>query len=570
MTSYLLGINNTWHDTAACLIKDGVLIAAAEQERFDRTKHSLAFPSDVIDYCLDQAGIQLKDVNAIALPFQNWIALPHIAKHFLRYFPLTLVLVWDRFKNTFLSSASLNRNMKKRMTLSNLSREFPVFRLEHHLCHAASAFFVSPFEEAAILSIDGVGEWNSTLAARGSGHKITKLFEIGFPNSLGLIYQAVTQYLGFRPNCDESKVMGLSSYGDPQRYKKLFDEIIMLEENGQFRINPAYIRYHIYGHQQMLSRIFYSCFGPSRHRDELLTEHHQDLAAALQFRVEEAAIHLANRLHKMTGLPNLCLAGGVALNCVLNEKVKRQSPFEQLYVQPSANDAGGAIGSALFLHHQINNHPRSFVMEHVYWGPGFDDHTMEAALKKFNVPYQRCPDIARHTAQKITEGLTIGWFQGRMEIGPRALGNRSIVADPRQPNMKDLINQKVKHREDFRPFAPSVLEEHCATYFDSADRSPFMLQVYNVKPEWQPRIPAITHVDGTARVQTVSREINPRYYELIRNFGVLTGINLVLNTSFNDNNEPIVCTPEDAVRCYLKTGLDAMALGNYYCQKEEL
>lgn len=569
MTSIILGINSNLHDAAACLLIDGEVVAAAEQERFDRIKHSLAFPSEAIDYCLQYAGIHLKDVQSITFPFHSKIAVPKVVGHFFKYFPFTLALAFDRIKKGYLSSFYVDYGIKRKMTLSKLHRDCPVFHLEHHLCHAASAFFLSPFDEAAILSIDAVGEWNSTLAAQGKGNKIEKLFEIGFPHSLGLIYEAVTQFLGFRPNCDESKVMGLSSYGDPERFKKTFDDIILLHPDGSFSINTRYISYHLYGHKRMLSKHFYRSLGEPRTSEDSICEREQDIAAALQARVEEAAIHLATELHKRTNLNNLCLAGGVALNCVLNEKVKRQTPFEKLYVQPAANDAGGAIGSALFLNHNINNNPRGFIMNHVYWGPEYDERNMETALKRFNVSYQKHENIAKHVAQKISEGLTIGWFQGRMEIGPRALGNRSIVADPRHPNMKDIINQKVKHREDFRPFAPSVIEEKCRNYFDSGDISPFMLQVYNVRPEWQSKLPSITHVDGTARVQTVSKSANPKYYDLIEQFGKRTDVYLVLNTSFNDNNEPIVCSAEDAVKCYLKTGLDALALGDFYCQKEE-
>lgn len=568
MGQYILGVNSNIHDSAACLLKDGRIIAAAEQERFDRKKHSEDFPAEAIDFCLTQGGISLNEVETVTFPFNSWIAVPQVIAYFFRHFPRTIPLAIDRVKKGYFSFFYANHGMKKEMLRRNRQGSFPFLYLEHHMCHAASSFYLSPFDEAAILSIDGVGEWTTTLLARGKNNKIHKIMEIGFPHSIGLIYQAVTKYLGFRINSGESKVMGLASYGDPKRYARQFEEIIIKKPGGSFEINPYFIRYQYYGHNKMLSKNFCSAFGPPRKKGEPVDERHQDIAAALQKRVEDVTVHVVNELYKRTKLPNLCIAGGVALNCVLNEQVKRRTPFENLYVQPAANDAGGAIGSTLLYYYHMKKSPRNGIMDHAYWGPEFNAEQMEKALLQKSVSFQKSDDICALVAEKVAAGKTVGWFQGRMEIGPRALGNRSIIADPRHPDMKDIINQKVKHREDFRPFAPSVAEDHCGEYFDSSTPSPFMLQVYQVKEEYRAKLPSITHVDGTARVQTVNRDSNPKYYQLIESFGKLTGVYLVLNTSFNDNNEPIVCTPEDAVACYLNTGLDALALGDYFCEKE--
>lgn len=564
---YILGVNSNIHDSAACLLKDGKIIAIAEQERFDRIKHSDAFPVQAIDYCLSQASITLDEIETVVFPFNSWIAVPQVIKYFFKYFPRTIPLALDRVKKGYFSFFYANHGMRKEMARRNRFRNFSFVYLEHHLCHAASAFFVSPFDEAAIMSIDGVGEWTTTLLAKGKENKIEKLYEIDFPHSLGLLYQAVTKFLGFRINSGEAKVMGLASYGNPDRFKNEFSDIINLKPNGRFEINSHFINYQFFGHNKMLSKRFLTVFGPPRTKDEPINEKHCDIAAALQTAVENAAVHIVMELHRLTLSPNLCIAGGVALNCVLNEQVRRRTPFDNIYVQPAANDAGGALGSTLLFYHQMNNKPRNTIMNHAYWGPEFSQIEIKNSLDNNNINYQKSDQIEEIAAKYISEGLTVGWFQGRMEIGPRALGNRSILADPRNPNMKDIINQKVKHRENFRPFAPSVIAENCGLYFDSSETSPFMLQVYSVKPEWREKLPAITHVDGTARVQTVQKNTNPLYYKLIQHFKKLTGIALVLNTSFNDNNEPIVSSPDEAIACYLKTGLDALIIGNFFTRK---
>lgn len=441
--------------------------------------------------------------------------------------------------------------------------------IEHHLCHAASAFFVSPFKEAAILTMDGRGESTTTLMAVGQENIIRKIKEINVPHSLGHLYAAITDYLGFKPFFDEWKVMGMSAYGK-ETYTKDFEDLLKLTVNGEFRLNLKYFCFHTHGRSQWLSDLFLQKFGPKRNPEEPLQERHFDIAYALQRLIEKTGVELAQYLQVITGLENLCMTGGVVLNCLMNKKIIEQTKFKNFFFQPIANDAGTSLGSALYFYHQVLGKERNHSFASVYLGNEFDNGIIEEALKKRNVKYQLSPHIAKETARFIADGKIVGWFQGRMEAGPRALGNRSITVSPLDPKMKDRLNERVKKREFFRPFAPSVLEEKVHEYFvmPKNQLSPFMIVLGDVREDKRKIIPAVTHADGTARVHTVNRKVNPRFWELIAEFEKITGVPVLLNTSFNEN-EPIVCTPDHALDCFLRTEFDVLAIGDYLVVKRE-
>jgi len=570
-----MGFDCYGHDSAAALLCDGEIVAMAEEERFVRDKHTLAFPARAIRYCLDEAGIGIDDVDHIAY---YWDPSLHVADqiwHIIRYLPRTLRLVRSRLGQNFLPMMRLEHTLRRELGLSAHSRTRQIHRVEHHAAHAASAFLLSPFEEAAILTVDAVGEWASTWFGIGEGNGFHKLGEINFPHSLGMLYGSVTDYLGFRYASDEGKVMGLAPYGDPEVYLAKFREIVQLEPEGRFSLDMSYFDYHLYGRGHWVSDKFVRVFGPPRRKEEPIEKRHEDIAAVLQQVTEDACLHMAEYLHAVTkkrtpaGARNLCIAGGVGLNSVMNGKVLQHSPFEEIFVQPAANDAGTAVGAALWVHSCLLGLPRPTTMEHAYWGPGFTNEEIAATLVHYDdrLTYRQLDDPARVGAEIIARGEILGWFQGRMEFGPRALGNRSILADPRRPDTKDILNARVKHREPFRPFAPSVLEERTGEYFTVDYPSPFMILVFDVQPDKRAVIPAITHVDGTGRVQTVNREINPRYWALIKEFERLTGVGLILNTSFNVMGEPIVCQPREAIECFLNTGVDRLIIGDYLVEK---
>ena len=454
----------------------------------------------------------------------------------------------------------------------NLRAEF--HNVEHHLAHLASCFFVSPFERAALLSIDGFGDFISTMWASGEGNSMEVLGQVEYPHSAGIVYTATTQFLGFPHYGDEGKVMGLAPYGQP-RFIDQFREIIRTEERGQFRLNLDYFRHHAEGVEmtwdqgspvigRIFSDAFVKTFGAAREPGAPLTDRERDLAASLQLRLEEIAFHVLEHLHERTGVTDLGLAGGVAYNSVMNGKILLNTPFRRIFVQPAAGDSGTALGVCYHLHHQVLKQARVEVMEGAYTGPNFSDEQIRISLGQGKLEFEAYPDeeITKRAARDIADGLVVGWFQGRMEFGPRALGNRSIVADPRRPEMRDILNERIKKREPFRPFAPSILEEDVGDYFEQTHPAPTMLMVYQVKPQRRAEIPAVTHVDGSGRLQTVSRKLNQRYYQLISDFAELTGVPIVLNTSFNEN-EPVVCTPQQAIDCFLKTRMDALYLGNY-------
>lgn len=561
----ILGVSCFFHDAAACLLQDGKPVAAASEERFTRKKHDADFPTNAIRYCLRQAKIIIDQVDYLAFYDKPFRKFDRILTQYLATFP--------RSHRAFLKALPVWAKQKLKMR-ELFTREIyydgPIIFGEHHLSHAASAFLGSPFEEAAILTVDGVGEWDTATYGEGRGNEINLRKEIRFPHSLGLLYNAFTYYLGFRVNSDEYKVMGLAPYGKPN-YVDQIREIIDLREDGSFSLNMKYFAYQ-HG-LRMTNKRFDELFGgPPRIPESPLAQKNKDLAASIQALTEEALLRMANHLYEQTGLKNLCLAGGVALNCVANGRILRETPFENLFIQPAAGDAGGALGAASFVYHGLLGNERNFAMEHAYWGPEYSSEEIRLFLQNEEIPFRECraEKVAHRAAQLLAEGKVVAWFQGRMEFGPRALGNRSILADPRNPNMKDILNQKIKFREGFRPFAPAVLADKASEYFELDQPNPFMLLTAQVRGDRQSEIPAVTHVDGSARVQTVSREHNPLFYQLIQEFDRQTGCPLVVNTSLNVRGEPIVCTLRDAYNCFRRSGLDVLVVGCYVIDKKEL
>ncbi len=577
---HILGINAYHGNASAAIVSDGCLVAAVEEERFNRVKHAAGFPAQAVRFCLAEAGIKLAEVDHVAIPRNPWARMGTKLLYAMRMprFARERAKVLARFVGIREAlSAALDADPRR------LRARF--HRIEHHHAHLASAFFVSPFERAAVLSADGLGDFASTMWATGEGNRMRVHGAIAFPHSLGMYYTAVTQYLGFWKFGDEYKVMGLAAYGEPA-YLEEFRRIVRRNGASGFRLGLDYFSHHRDGadmtwHEPdrtpVLGRLFSDYMaarlGPARAPEEPMEQRHRDAAATLQARLEEVLFDLLNALHARTGQKAVCLAGGVAFNCVANGKIFDRTPFEQVYVQPAAGDAGLAVGAAFYVYHQLLDLPRTFVMDHAYWGPGYSAEQIRAALERsriaglgFSVAELPEEELAKAVAKQIADGKIVGWFQGRAEWGPRALGNRSIVVDPRRAEMKEVLNRRIKHRETFRPFAPSVLEEATGDYFERTYPSPFMAMAYPVRPEKRAVIPAPTHVDGTGRLQTVNREANPRYWRLLREFGNLTGVPVLLNTSFNEN-EPIVCRPEEAIDCFLRTQMDVLVLGHTMVDK---
>ena len=558
---YVLGISCYYHDAGAALIRDGQLLAAAEEERFNRQKHYSDFPSHAIRYCLAEAGITIDEVGYIGFYEKPLVKFSRILETTLAAWPLTYWTWVQSMPVWLVSKLRIGRTIQQELTTDK-----DVYYCQHHLAHAASAFLVSPFEEAAIITADGVGEWTTTGWGVGRGSDIRLEKEIRFPHSVGLLFSAITAYLGFRVNDAEWKVMGLAPYGRP-RYVDKFREVVDIRDDGSFRLNMRYFS-HTYSTRKMFNRRWERLFGrPQRARETELDEFHEDIAHSGQKTVEEIMVKMATHVHARTGLDNVCIAGGVGLNCVANWRILQESGFKNIFIQPAAGDSGGALGTAFYLYNSVLKNPRTFVMRHACWGPSFTDDRIEAAIHEKGLAYKyydREENLLQATAGLIDEGKVVGWFQGRMEFGPRALGSRSLVADARNPRMKDLINAKVKFREAFRPFAPSVLLEHAHQYFEMPPgmEAPFMLLVPKVREDKRSVIPAVTHRDGTGRVQTVSEQANGRFYRLIKAFAKRTGVPVVINTSFNVRGEPIVCTPEDALNTFLNTGIDVVAMGN--------
>ena len=569
---YILGISTYAHESSCALIKDGRLLAHTEEERFNRERHTWKFPENAIRFCLDHAGIKMADVSAVAFYWEPFRELRGNLGQFLRTFPQSLNLLRpsaDGERLGFIQRLRMMRNVGKDLAARfDLPKPPPVHFVEHHLAHAASVFFLSPFEESAVLTVDGRGESTSTLLSMGKGNKLEKLREISVPHSLGHFYAAITHYLGFKPFFDEWKVMGLSGYGR-DTYVKDFADILRFDADGLFQLNLDYFRFPTHGQNRWLADTFFAKFGPARAKGAPYNQHHYDIAYALQKTVEQAGVNLANYLYSITKSPNLCVTGGVALNCLMNREIIGRTPFEKFFFQPIANDAGASIGAAFYHYHQTCDRPRSEVFRSPYLGPEFTNEQIEIALRAHGVNYRRTAKVEEETARHIADGKIVGWFQGRMESGPRALGNRSITVDPTRTEMKDKLNARVKRREGFRPFAPSVLAERFTEFFDlpKGQDSPYMILAGDVKPNAREKIPAVTHVDGTARVHTVAKDVNPRYWNLIREFEKISGVPVLLNTSFNEN-EPIVCTPDDAIRCFLRTEFDVLAIGDFLAVKE--
>jgi carbamoyltransferase len=572
----ILGLNAFHGDSSAALVRDGKLIAAAEEERFRRIKHWAGFPVYAISYCLNEAGIRLSDVEHIALNQDNRANLARKIGYFLFKRPnMNLVLTRLRTRRARAAVPVL------------LEQAFPgeivrakLHRVEHHLAHLSSAFHVCPFDRAAVVSIDGFGDFSSAAWGVAAGREISTYDRVYFPHSLGIFYQALTQYLGFPHYGDEYKVMGLAPYGRAE-FLDAMRKIVRLLPDGGFELNLKFFRHHRENisyqwadgspeFDDLFSPALEELLGPRRLPADPLGQRHRDIARSAQAMYEEAFFHLLSVLQRRSGLTDLALAGGCAMNSVANGKVRRVTPFRRVYVQSAAGDAGGAIGSAFAVWHELGG-KRTFVMDHAYWGPAFNAADISRLLTahQSDIAAAHCTlehvsdegTLCRRAASAIADGKVVGWFQGRMEWGPRALGNRSIVCDPRRADMKALLNAKIKRRESFRPFAPSVLEEAVTEWFEEDDAVPFMMQVFQIRENKRPLIPAVTHVDGSGRLQTVSYDTNPRYHRLIESFRALTGIPMVLNTSFNEN-EPVVCKPQEALDCFLRTKMDLLVMGN--------
>ncbi|NLX14307.1 MAG: carbamoyl transferase [Phycisphaerales bacterium] len=562
---YILGFDCYGHDAAAAIIKDGDLLGFVEEERFLRCKHTPDFPIHAMQWCCREAGITPRDLDHIVYYWNPYLGLGGRLAHILRYFPRSIGLVRSR-GDKFLDMLRMKRTVWDRLGLDGGKTRFHYS--EHHLMHAASTFLTSPYSKAAIMSVDAAGEWCCTWLGYGDGLDLHCLKKINFPHSLGLVYGGITEYLGFLFASGEGKVMGLAPYGDASRYIDEFRKIIVCTSEGEYRVDLSYFEYHLKGRPHWWSSKFLDTFGPARAKDGEVTRHYMDVAAALQQRTEEVCFHMADWLHQQTGLPTVCLAGGVCLNSVMNGRLLKRGPFREVWVQPAANDAGTSIGACYWLWNNQLRHPRTYVMEHAYLGCHYTKENFGSAIRQAGYEAQHVDNAPKRAAELLAAGKIVGWFDGRMECGPRALGNRSILANPCQAEMKDILNARVKFRESFRPFAPSVPEERCGDYFDVDYPSPYMILVYDVLAHMRDKVPAITHVDGTGRVQTVSRRHNPRYHALIERFGELTGVYCILNTSFNIRGQPIVNTPEQALECYQNTGMDALFLGDYLLCKD--
>lgn len=577
--THVLGINAYHADVSAVLLRDGVLVAAVEEERYRRIKHVAGFPREAIRACLEMGGITGRDVHHVAVSRRPRAHLARKALFALRHRP-DRTLLTSRAAN-YRRVDGIPATVAEALALGPSDPHPRVHWVEHHPAHLASSFFVSPFEEAAVCAIDGFGDFVSTSWGTGRGSRIDVRHRTFFPHSLGVVYLAVTQYLGFMGFGDEFKVMGLAPYGRARHVTEL-RRLVRLKPGGRFELDLSYFQHWSGGAamtwddgEPVLGRVFSNrletLLGPARRPDEPLTAEHESIAASLQAVFEEAAFHVLDGVAASTGQRRLCLAGGCAMNSVANGKIRANTPFTDVYIQPAAGDNGTALGAACWVWHQVLGRPRAFVMEHGYWGPRFDGAAIDAAIAERAGDLQTAACDVRHvesrdelnrwTAARIADGLVVGWFQGRMEWGARALGNRSILADPRRADMREIINTKIKFRERFRPFAPSVIEEARDDFFEDAASDPFMLQVYAVRPDRRADIPAVTHVDGSGRMQTVSRAANPEYWSLIRAFGDRTGIPVLLNTSFNEN-EPIVLRPAEALDCFLRTRMDAIVLGD--------
>jgi carbamoyltransferase len=573
----ILGLSFFYHDSAAALLMDGQLVATAEEERFSRRKHDARYPGLAIDFCLRKGGISVKDLDYVVFYEKPFRKFDRILMTTLGSFPRS----WRVFRESMVAWLSeklwVKELMQKRLGLPGKKILFA----DHHMSHASSAFYCSPFQKAAIMTVDGAGEWTTGTMGVGDGSTITLDKELRFPHSIGLLYSAFTAYCGFEVNEGEYKLMGLAPYGQP-RYLDKIHEMVKVEGDGSIWLDMDYFSFH-YSPTSTISPKFSEHFGrppcglgQMEQQGGKLDQFYADVGASIQKFTEDVLLKMTNALHQRTGLDKLCMAGGVALNSVANAKIQAQTPFKQIYVQPAAGDGGGALGAALWAYHGLLGNPRKFVMDHAFWGEEYGDGAIADFLRGHGVPYDELKDDDKTvdaTVEALTSGKVIGWYQGRFEFGPRALGNRSILADPRRAEMKDIVNAKIKFREAFRPFAPSVLGERASEYFELENAhehlpARFMLYVVPVKPSKQQVIPAITHVDGTGRLQTVDRATNPRYHQLISRFSQRTGVPVLLNTSFNLKGEPIVTTPENAFNTFMRSEMDMLVLNRFVVHKD--
>lgn len=558
----ILGINSVFHDTTACIVRDGELVVAIEQERLSRQKHTRAFPHQAIDECLKVAGLTYGDIDHIAVSFkpaldvgkkllfalQNPLAAPAVCNLQILRFYWKYREVQNWYKNRFPTAKA------------------QLHFVSHHESHVVGSFLVSPYEKAALLSLDGSGEWATGYLGMGEGTRITEYKQMYFPHSLGSVYEAVTLFVGFKPSYDEGKTMGLAPYGNSETYYEAAKKVVTVSSDGQLAVDLSYFRYQYCKHDY-LSEKFIHVFGPARKKGEDISQRHMDVAAAFQRVLEECGLSLCRYLREQTDAEYLVIAGGVALNSVMNGRIVRESGFKDLYVMPAAGDNGTALGAAYCVYNRVLGKPRNFAHMNPYVGKEYSNDIVKAVLDECKLAYTEHDDIAAVAAQLLADGNILGWMQGATEIGPRALGNRSILADPTKAYMKDKVNAEVKHREAYRPFAPSVPVEHLQEYFDIQVEVPFMLKVCDVRPEKANLLPAITHVDGSARVQSVSAKLNPLYHRLMTEFGKISGVPVVLNTSFNIMGEPVIETPYDAIRCFFSTGLDHLVIGRYLISK---
>jgi carbamoyltransferase len=590
VSAAILGISAFYHDSAACLVRDGMIVAAAQEERFTRKKHDQGFPTHAVQYCLREAGLSVSDVDYVGFYDKPLLKFERLVESYLAVAPQG----WRSF------IAAMPIWMTEKLFTRELIRrglggfEGSLLFSEHHEAHAASAFYPSPFNEAAVLTVDGVGEWATSSFGLGRSNDLQLLAEQHYPHSLGMLYSAFTYFSGFKVNSGEYKLMGLAPYGEPTYVKQIFDEVVDLKEDGSFKLNMKYFNY-LHG-LTMTSRKFDRLFGgPRRKPESQLTQREMDLAASIQAVTEEVMLRMARHIHKETRLENLCLAGGVALNCVANGRILREGPFKRLWIQPAAGDAGGALGVALLIYYRVLEQGRSVncadSMQGSLLGPAFSDAEIQEYLDSVGAVYSRLPrcEMIRQTARSLADELVVGWFQGRMEFGPRALGARSILGDARSPRMQSVMNLKIKFRESFRPFAPSVIREHVREYFEIDSDSPYMLLVAPISKHRRlcmtsdqnnlfgidklnvarSDVPAVTHVDYSARIQTVHEKTNPLYYQLLQEFKRLTGCPVLVNTSFNVRGEPLVCTPADAYLCFMRTEIDVLVMNSFVLRKTD-
>lgn len=571
---YILGISCYYHDSSACLIEDGKIVAAVEEERFTRKKHDNSFPHKAIEYCLYEASITIEDIDEITFYEVPSLKFHRIISQHLLKAPRTFNIFRQSFPQWILQKLDI-----KRMLKNELGYKGSLTFVDHHMSHASSAFYPSPFKKAAILTVDGVGEWATTAYGYGEDNKLVLEKKLDFPHSIGLLYSTITNFLGFSVNNSEYKVMGLSAYGNTDKstnkYYSLLNEIIDVKEDGSFKLDMSFFDFESPSRMYSIKLVKHLGVSPLKNTKEISTEYY-DLAAAVQIITEEVLFRIINYIHSIYKTDNLVMAGGVALNSLANGKIISNTPFKKIFIQPASGDGGTSLGSALYYYHHIKRNKNRMHQEHSYFGPSFENEFLKGFLESHGIKYKFYSDIKELinlTANLLYENNVIGWFQGRMEWGPRALGARSILSNPCNPDMQTILNEKVKHREKFRPFAPVICEDDAHKYFDMDEPVPeptdYMLMVYPIKSEFHNQIPAVTHVDGTGRLQTIRRKQNSYYYDLVKAFGKLSGIPILINTSFNIRGEPIVCTPKDAYRCMMGTGIDYLVMGNFLISREE-